>query len=219
VDLVDPFAGTLAPNFKVTVRGEELDPESHGDVLDLKVTLDSDGMSQFDFTLNNWDDRKTRFKYSDFGRIDLLSRVGIRMGYAGDLVWMMNGLITTLNPQFPDAGPPTMAVSGEGLAYLMKDNKPGGDAGVTYEAALSELDIVERVATVRHHIPVRRDPLDQAGAALEPVGKPVIQKNQDDITFLRERAGRLGYVVYVQTDPDTGEDEVRFHPKPGSVWT
>jgi len=34
-----------APDFKVEVEGEELDPESKGDVLDLKVVMDIDNMT------------------------------------------------------------------------------------------------------------------------------------------------------------------------------
>ena len=41
-----PATDYYAPNFKVEVEGRELDPESKGDVLDLKVTMDSDNPSR-----------------------------------------------------------------------------------------------------------------------------------------------------------------------------
>ena len=45
-----------APDFKVMVEGRELDPTTHGDIIDLNVTMDIEQLTSFDLTVNNWDD-------------------------------------------------------------------------------------------------------------------------------------------------------------------
>src|SRR5439155_10115965 len=38
----------------------------------------------------------------------------------------------------------------------------------------------------------------------------VVQKNQDDASFLMERAKRIDFDCYVLTDPDSGKDTLNF---------
>ena len=60
-----PGTDYYAPDFRLEVEGAQLDPITHGDVLELKVVMDMDNMASFDFTISNWDDRTVSFKYSD----------------------------------------------------------------------------------------------------------------------------------------------------------
>ena len=85
-------------------RAQELDPETKGDVLELKVVMDMDNMTSFDLTINNWDDRTIGFKYSDSDTFDVGNRVHVLMGYADRLRSMVTGQIATLTPRFPRAG-------------------------------------------------------------------------------------------------------------------
>ena len=80
-----PAVDYYAPNFKIEVEGRELDPESKGDVLEVKVTMDLENLTSFDLTINNWDDEHFGFKYSDAAIFDVGNRVHVRMGYADDL--------------------------------------------------------------------------------------------------------------------------------------
>src|SRR5579862_9103119 len=103
-----PATDYYAPDYKIVVEGQEIDPESKGDVLELKVTMDLDNMTQFEMTVNNWDDKHLTFKYSDTGTFDLGNHVQVQMGYAGGLLSMVQGLITSLTPHFPESGSPTL---------------------------------------------------------------------------------------------------------------
>ena len=57
--------GGYAPDFSVRVSGKPLDEGTHNDIRDIRVVLDNTNMSSFSLTINNWDDRKLRFKYSE----------------------------------------------------------------------------------------------------------------------------------------------------------
>src|SRR5439155_3374589 len=47
-----PPTDYYAPNFQVEVEGRELDPQTKGDVLDVKVTMDQENLTSFDLTFN-----------------------------------------------------------------------------------------------------------------------------------------------------------------------
>src|SRR6185436_18986988 len=101
-----------APNYKVRVEGRELDPESHGDVLEVKVVMDLDNLTSFELSVNNWDDRSIDFKYSDTKTFGLGQPVPVQIGYARPLVSLVGRRIPSLAPQFPESGSPTLGVSG-----------------------------------------------------------------------------------------------------------
>ncbi len=77
-----PATGYYAPDYQIDVSGQQLDPGTKGDVLELKVTMDLDNLTHFDLTVNNWDDTQLAFKYSDTSTFDLGNLVHVQMGYA-----------------------------------------------------------------------------------------------------------------------------------------
>ena len=60
-----PSVEYYAPSYLVEVEGEELDPTTKGDVLQVKVTMEKKKLTSFSLTVNNWDDQRLRFKHSD----------------------------------------------------------------------------------------------------------------------------------------------------------
>jgi phage protein D len=196
-----PATDYYAPNFKVEVEGRELDPEAKGDVLDLKVTMELDNLTSFDLTVNNWDDKRFGFKYSDTTIFDVGNRVHIRMGYADDLRFMASGIISTLTPNFPDSGPSTLGVTGVDAMMKLRDRKPVG-VDVKKFVQQADWEIVEQIAT-RNKLAVK--------VKREGIKHPlVVQKNQDDAQVLMERAKRIDYDCYIRIDPDTGRDTLYF---------
>src|ERR1700756_635932 len=119
-----PSTDYYAPDYKIVVGNQELDPDSKGDVLDLKVTMDLNNLTHFDLTVNNWDDKNLTFKYSYTTTFDLGNEVNIQMGYAGKLLTMFHGLITSLTPRFPESGPPTLVVGGQDKRVRLVDRIP-----------------------------------------------------------------------------------------------
>ena len=190
-----------APNFKVLVEGKELDATTHGDILDVNVNMDIETLSSFDLTVNNWDDSSFDFKYSDTDTFDIGKRVDIQMGYADELRFMVSGLIQTLSPSFPESGAPTLSVSGVDRRVKLRDRRPKAsdvkqfvnktDSAIAREIA-ERNGLEARVTTTNERHPL------------------VVQKNQDDLTFLMERAKRIDFDFYLRVHPITGKDELFF---------
>lgn len=190
-----------APEFEVHIEGLQMDPTTKNDIIDIKVNRDIDEMSGFDLTLNNWDDINLRFKHSDSARFRLGGRVSVRLGYADRLLTVATGTISTLSPKFSDSASPTMAVSGVDGLLRLKDRKPAENEPKIYRN-MPDWRIAEQIAQRNHlRITVTRE---------GPTHDVVVQKNQDDATFLMERAKRLDFDCYILPDPSTGEDTLYF---------
>ncbi|HEU4833215.1 MAG TPA: hypothetical protein VFS90_02330 [Pyrinomonadaceae bacterium] len=190
-----------APNFRVFVEGSELDKNSHGDILDLTVVMDKEALTSFSMTVNNWDDKSFDFKYSDKRTFDIGNRVDIQMGYANDLRFMMSGVIQSLSPRFPESGPPTLSVSGADHRVKLKDKKPG-EKDTKKFVDKQEHEIVQEIAT--------RNKLDFEVTQPTPSFGTVMQKNQDDLTFLMERAKKIDFDFYMRVHPVTGKETLCF---------
>jgi phage protein D len=210
-----PATGYYAPDYKLIVENQEIDPESKGDVLELKVTMDLENLTHFDLTVNNWDDKRLTFKYSDTTTFDLGNTVQVQMGYvpapgapkppgnvyAGGLIPMVHGLITSMTPRFPESGPPTLVIGGEDRMVKLKDRKPR-DGEQKKFVNMTDSEIVQVIAA--------RNSLGCKAQATTEKHDIVIQKNQDDAAFLMERAKRIDFDCFVDVDPDTGFDALYF---------
>ncbi|HEU5130899.1 MAG TPA: hypothetical protein VFT26_02305 [Pyrinomonadaceae bacterium] len=194
-------ADYYAPNFKVLVEGRELDETTHGDIIDLNVTMDIEQLTSFDLTVNNWDDTSFDFKYSDTTTFDIGKRVDIQMGYANDLRFMASGLIQSLSPKFPENGPPTLSVSGADRRVKLRDRKPT-QKDVKQFKDKKDHEIAQEIA--------RRNRLEAEVTQTLEAHPLVVQKNQDDLTFLMERAKRIDFDFFLRVNPKTGKDTLCF---------
>ena len=191
-----------APEFQVKIDGEVLDPTTKGDILQVKVTMDLDNMTGFDLTMNNWDDAAFDFKYTNTGsRVELCGAVEIQMGYADRLLPMVDGRITSISPRFPESGPPTVAVAGQDGLVVLSHRRPGEGEAKSYRN-LTDGDIARRIA--------ERNQLRCEADTDGPQHELVVQGDQDDATFLLERAKRIDHDVFVRTDPESGESTLHF---------
>ncbi|MFF3371462.1 phage late control D family protein [Streptomyces sp. NPDC002680] len=190
-----------APEFEVRIEGLEMDPSTKNDIIDIKVNRDIDEMSGFDLTLNNWDDANLRFKHSDSPSFQLGCRVSVRLGYADQLLTVATGTISTLSPKFTDGSSPTVSVSGVDGLLRLKDRKPTENETKIY-LNKRDWEIAQQIAR-RNHL---RIVVTEEG----PVHDRVVQKNQDDASFLLERAKRLDFDCFLLPDPATGEDTLYF---------
>lgn len=198
-----PSTDYYAPNYKIEVEGRELDPDSKGDLLEVKVTMDLKDLTHFDLNINNWDDKKLAFKYSDTGTFDIGNRVHVQMGYAGDLKSMVQGVITSLSPRFPESGPPTLSVGGQDNLVKLKDRKPKEGEQKQF-VNMADWQIVQVIAQRNSLVPK----VKQQGETHDIV----VQKNQDDLAFVKERATRMDFDCFIGIDPDTGKDALYFQP-------
>jgi len=196
-----PDTDYYAPDFRVLVEGQELDPTTHGDILDLNVTMDIEALTSFSLTVNNWDDRSFDFKYSDTTTFDIGKRVDIQMGYANQMRFMASGLIQTLAPRFPESGSPTMAVTGVDRRVKLRDRRPK-PSDVKKFIKKTDSQIAQMIA--------QRNQLDYAVSETGAEHPVVFQKNLDDLTFLMGRAKRIDFDFYLRVDPVTGKDKLFF---------
>ena len=199
-----PSVDYYAPDFRVEIEGEELDPESNGDVLEVKVSMDMDNMASFDLTINNWDDKTVDFKYSDKSTFDVGNRVHIKMGYAGELLSMVTGQISRMTPIFPESGASTLTVGGLDGMFKLRDRKPE-EGEVTKYQNMSDIEIAGAIAE-RNGLGINTTPSPEGNT----VHDEVVQKNQDDASFIMERAKRIDYDVFVVTDPESGKSTLNF---------
>jgi phage protein D len=195
-----------APDYKIEIEGRALDSETKGDVLEIKVTMDLENLTGFDLTINNWDDRKFDdhkfgFKYSDTDTFDVGNRIHVQMGYADRLLSMARGVITSMSPRFSESGPPTLGVSGQDSLVKLRDRKPGPNDVKSF-AKKADWEIAQIVAA-RNQLKFKAT---QEGGTHEVV----IQKDQDEAMFLKERAARIDFDCYIQIDPETGEETLFF---------
>ena len=200
-----PQTDYYAPAFRIIVEGKDLEPETLREILDVKVVMDIENMASFDFTIANpwhYKDPEGSFKYSDSKLFDLGNRVHIEMGYADRMLGMVVGIVTKLSPKFPDSGPPTITVSGQDNMIKLRGRKPvKGD--VKYYKNKTDWEIAQTVAT-RNKITIA------PSSDTSPPNPIVVQRNQDDATFLMERAKRRDYECYIEYDTKTKKDVLYF---------
>jgi len=199
-----------APDFAVDVEGQPVGAPVRDDVLEIHVVLELDQMTSFEITFNNWDDKLLRFKYSESDantEVFAVSRlVAIQLGYAGQLVPVASGPIISLSPAFPESSSPTIRISGTDAMQKLKDSKPRPGQQVFYRDK-KDWEIAAQVA--------QRAPNNMQVYTPDKTGPPhhlVVQKNQDDASFLMERAKRIDYDCYVASDAVTGTQTLHFEP-------
>lgn len=190
-----------APDYLIEIKDQALDQEAKGDVIDLKVTLVKDSIGSFQLTINNWDDKLLAFKYSDGNTFALGNEVHVKLGYVGKMVSVMRGIITSLAPQFPESGSPTLAVGCQDSLVKLKGRKPTEGEQKKY-VDMRDWEIAQAVA--------QRNGLRFKATQEGPQHELVMQKNQDDAQFLIERAKRIDYDCFIGVDPDSGQDTLNF---------
>jgi phage protein D len=217
------------PAFIVKVQNEELKRVVMNDILNVTYTDSLTNLDSFDMTVNNWDAGakkfdQTAFKYSDKDTFNPWKDVEVQMGYyrngKSEMRTMLIGEITTLTPNFPQGGMPTLNVRGLNLFHRFRtkqETKPffnKKDSDVAKE-------IVESIATeVRKKSPklkLKLDDQDYANNIKKEEKIPyLLMNNQFPIVFLIERARDLGYELTMEEASQGGNREVIFHYRPTS---
>lgn len=154
---LDPKRNYFAPQFKISLKGQSIDPLVLRDVQEVIYTDDADNLDSFEFTLGDWDPVQNRPKYSspwnDDGtpyKIDGTpvpnfepgADVELYVGYQGDgdLTLVMKGEVVSITPSFPAAGAPMVRV--RALNYLYKLQR----ARVTGTFTGKPLEIAQQIA-------------------------------------------------------------------------
>ncbi len=224
------------PRFELRIDGAGLPRNVLRDVIELTYKDDVKKLDSFELTVNNWDADKGRFKYvgseskadleggsPDSIRYRLFEpchkQVVLRMGYRGELPVLLTGNFTTMEPNFPSSGAPTLSVRGLNVLHQLRRKQ------YTYSwVKRRDSEIAREIAQLkddgakRFPLPIR---IDEAALAKEPRIDYVAEKNQHDIDFLLARARLRGYVVVIrEAEPGGGgERHLYFGPSDGGEQT
>jgi phage protein D len=211
--------GFYVPQFKIRVAGENLPEHVVRDVIEVTYKDKIDEIDSCEITVNNWDATLNAFKYigaekagADLPEWKLFEpgknkEVEVSLGYVGQLESVMRGHFTTMEPNFPSSGGPTLQVRILNVVHQLRrkkysDNWPN----------MTESQIAKAIETKRDkdldnakRFPLAVEINETAQAAEKPL-LYVAQKNEYDIDFLWKRAHLNGYVVAIrEEDKDTGK--------------
>ncbi len=224
--------GFYVPQFEIRIEGVGLPRDVLRDVSQVTYHDSLKEIDGFEITVNNWDARTRQFKYVGLetaadlkGSDDRAQRarlfdpcnkeVELRAGYLGDLRTLLRGTFTTLEPNFPSGGVPTLAVRAVNVLHKLRRKQ------ITQRwEALRDSEIATQIGDDRKRFPI---PIVISDEALPKESQLpyVAQTQQYDIDFLLVRAKRLGYVVTLREgdektkDPKRKKTHLYFGPSEG----
>ncbi|MDX3117089.1 phage baseplate assembly protein V [Streptomyces scabiei] len=175
-------APSCAPRCDIRVSGLTMAAELADQVLGITVETSLDIAGTFALTLRNPDNRLLDSPLLDPGRT-----VEVHLGYGNDLKPAFLGEIAAVEPSFPAGGPPTVQVSGYDKSYRMRRGQPEP----TEYTFVNDSMVAARIAVENGLVPVV-DPT--------PGLREKIVQVESDMAFLKERARRYHFDVYVEWD-------------------
>lgn len=175
----------LNPNIKILVQGKALSPELEADFVSAKVSEDIDAPSMFDLKFVTWDIKKQQFTWIDKEVFEVGDTIEIQIGYDNNLLTVIIGEITGLEPEFSQDSTPMLVVRGHDFRHRLLRGRQTRSF-----KDMKDSDIVSIVAKGKG----LTSKVDDTKIKLEYI----LQHNQTDWEFLQERATRLGYEVAIE---------------------
>jgi phage protein D len=179
----------------------------------------------------NWDAEARKFKYSDADTFNPGKEVELRIGYyrngQDQLRRMLIGEITTLSPNFPESGAPTLTVRALNLFQRFRAKQITKAFSKKKDTEIAKLLVEEIAADINKtasgtkgvpRLQLEIDPKDVSDNLKHEKEIPyLIVNNQFPIRFLMERARRIGYELTLDEIPQGTDRKVTFHFRPTSA--
>ncbi|NOS89429.1 MAG: phage late control D family protein [Methylococcaceae bacterium] len=175
---------TLTPDIRVRINEKDLPETAKADLISITVTEDVGTASYFTITLLCWDGALMRVKWIDDELLREGNVVEILIGYKDNLESIIKGEITGLEPQFTNDEPPVLTVLGYDRGHRMMRKRK-----TMSFTQLKDSDIAAQIAGQYGF----RSNITDTNIQLAYV----LQHNQTDFEFLRQRAQRIGYELGV----------------------
>jgi phage protein D/phage baseplate assembly protein gpV len=172
----------FAPRFEVRLAGVTMAADLADQIVSLEVETDLDLAGSFSFVLRN-----SGNGLLDSPLLDLGKTVEIHLGYGNELTPAFLGEIAAIEPSFPSDGPPTIRVAGYDRSYRMRRAQPEP----TEYRFTNDSVIAARIAAENGLIPI----VDPTPGLIETVTQV-----ENDMAFLKSRAERYFFDVYVEWD-------------------
>jgi len=204
------------PAVQLYIRDQEVPGNVVRDLLQVTYKDSINEIDSVDLEINNWDADRRTFKFApplkdateDYtGVFDPGAPIELWMGYQNNLRLMMRGQITTLAPNYPESGAPTLSVHAlnELLQFTTEQHTRSWENK-------TDTDIAKELCG----LPVKQGQAG-LGIGIDPNPDPneaeetfVFMNNQYDIVFLLERARRHGYEVYLEDGNGSGNPTLYF---------
>jgi uncharacterized protein len=196
------------PAFRLMIRGQDAEVQNN-DVMSVTYEDSLDKIDSFNLTVMNWDPEARTFKYSDAHTFDPGQEVQLFMGYYlngnDKLQSMLIGRITTLSPNFPASGGPTLTVTGLNLfdrfrtAQMTQPFVKSTDTQIAQALVQKITQDLNKDPSVIPKLQLQIDPNDVTFNKKNE--KPIdylLVNNQFPIVFLMERARRIGYELTLE---------------------
>lgn len=223
------FGEFYVPRFEVHAQGAAVDEAVIRDVTQVTYKDSIKEIDSFELTVGNWNSLTRTFKYIGSETEKTLSPASpealryklfepgarefeLRMGYGSTLTLMTRGGVTTMEPNFPASGPPTLTVRALNVLHRLRDKQRSQHWNDKRDS-----DIAKSIKTLTDPATQRKLKIRVSKTALSdevPI-EYVAQDNQYDIDFLFVRARNAGYVLYVDSEKKANgqvEDFLYFGP-------
>jgi phage protein D len=221
-----------APSFELRIDGVGLPQGVLRDVMEVTYHDDVNEIDGFELTVNNWDATARCCKYigsettaqlnssSEASKLLTLFDPGgktaqLALGYIGNLMTMVRGGFTTVEPNFPESGPPVLTVRGLNvLQQLRKKKFTHSWTGQMPSAIALNFNSLRDGGQPRLPAPWTVVTNQQAASA-EVAIDYVAQTDQFDVDFLLRLAHSQSYAL----EADETLQQIYFGPTQSSVAT
>lgn len=221
-----------APGFELRIDGVGLPAGVLRDVMEVTYHDDINEIDGFEVTVNNWDASARRCKYlgsetaaqlnggSDAAQLFTLfdpagKSAELALGYSGNFQSMVRATFTTMEPNFPESGPPVLTVRGSNILKGLRTKQfTGAWVNKTPSEIALNFNDLRNGSHPRLPRPWKIVTNTQAASAEDEI-EYVAQKNQYDVDFLLQLAHGQGYTL--EADEDT--QELYFGPSQNSTPT
>ncbi len=173
------------PDLKVLANGNELPQEVDLDIREIIVCDHVTGASWFCVHLSNWDANAQEFKYINEPLFKEGAKIDVQLGYDNNLVSLIQGEVTTLEPEFNLEETPTLKVMGYDSLHRFRRGKK-----TKSYLEMQDSDIARQIASDLG--------LSANVEDTEITHDYLLQNNLSDIDFLMERARRMRYELFIK---------------------
>jgi len=227
-----------APGFELRIDGVGLPKGVLRDVMEVTYHDDINEIDGFELTVNNWDATARRCKYigsegakqtqggrqpeggANASKLFTLFDPGgktaeLALGYSGNFETMVRATFTTMEPNFPESGPPVLTVRASNILKSLRTKQfTGAWTNQTPSDIALNFNTLRNGSQPRLPSPWKIVTDDQAASSEDEI-EYVAQKNQYDIDFLLQLAHGQGYTL----EADEDAKELRFGPSLSSMPT
>jgi uncharacterized protein len=173
------------PQCQIQVNGSDLPAKASADLIAVTVHDDIEHPSAFSITLNNWDVAKIKMSWSDEDLFKAGKQVEVKMGYLGKVDTLITGEVTGMELAVHAHHGPRVIVRGYDRGHRLAR----GRHTMSY-THVTDSDIASTIAG-NYGLSTEIETTSENYQYL-------LQHNQTDAEFLRERATRIGYECYVR---------------------